>query len=139
MKALYKKLLDVQKKLESVSKSKTNPHFKSKYFDINVLLEVLKPILNEADLLVLQPLVMCEGKQAIATSFVDPETGESLTQTFTLPEGLDSQKLGGAITFFRRYALTSALLVIGEKDDDGNTASGKASAGEPVTSDSFNL
>ena len=40
----------------------------------------------------------------------------------TIPENItDPQKLGSAITYFRRYTLKS-LLAIAEEDDDGNRA-----------------
>ena len=41
-----------------------------------------------------------------------------------LPELNDPQKLGSAITYYRRYTLQS-LLALQSEDDDGNSASGK--------------
>ena len=58
---------------------------------------------------------------------LDAETGaEIAVSELHLPPITDPQKLGSAITYFRRYTLKS-LLAISEEDDDGN----KASQSEP--------
>jgi hypothetical protein len=117
-----KKLLEVQKKIGAISKDSTNPFFKSKYFDINKLLEEVKPVLNELGLILLQPLDNINGKPAIRTMIIDSATGSTLTDnTITLPEISDPQKMGSAITYYRRYAIQS-LLGLQAEDDDGNLA-----------------
>lgn len=117
-----KKLLEFQKKVGVISKDSTNPFYKSKYFDINKLLEEIKPILSEEGLIVSQPLRNVEGKPAIGTLIIDSETGEKLIdETITLPDIQDPQKMGSAITYYRRYGLQSAL-GLGAEDDDGNLA-----------------
>jgi hypothetical protein len=118
MKSIFTKMLLVQKALKPIPKDETNPHFKSKYFDINGVVSQLRPILNDAGLVVFQPLE--DGR--IVTMVSDPETGESISFPFALPETSDLQKLGGAITYLRRYALVSLFLLEAE-DDDGNQAS----------------
>lgn len=132
------KLLKAQQEIGAIKKESDNPFFKSKYFDINAILAEVKPILNKNDLVVLQPLVVVDGKNALKTTIVDVRrkdledeewTYESnvLVESITLlPEGLDPQKTGSAITYFRRYALQS-LLALEAEDDDGNVASGKVS------------
>lgn len=124
---MLNKLLDIQKKIGKISKDETNPFFKSKYFDINGLLEALKPVLNEEGLVVIQPLTHIDGKPAIATILynailADPKSGEKIEYITPLPESSDPQKMGSAITYFRRYALQSMFLLQAE-DDDGNKAS----------------
>lgn len=123
---LYKKLALVQKEMKPVKKDSENPHFHNKYFDINSLLGELKPLLNKVGLVVLQPLCDLGGMAAIQTIIADPETGETLESTVPLPPTTDAQKMGGAISYLRRYALTSLFSLEGE-DDDGNTASGHSS------------
>lgn len=118
---IFKKLLEAQKKIKAVVKDSTNPHFNSKYFDINSLIAEIKPILNEQGLLIMQPLVVLDGHAAMKTVIIDAESGESCETTTYLPEDDSPQKMGSAITYFRRYALTSLLLLEAE-DDDGNFA-----------------
>lgn len=122
MKNILKKLLEVQKEIGSIKKESVNPFYKSTYFDINALLSQIKPILNKNGLVLFQPLTNQDGKWALATNISDVESGESIRDIVILPEVLDPQKAGSAITYFRRYALQS-LLALEAEDDDGNSAS----------------
>lgn len=115
---LYEKLLEVQKEIKPIVKDSINPHFKNKFFNINTLLEEVKPILNKHKLLLSQPLTHVDGKPAIGTTITDTESKESVRDVITLPECADAQKYGSAITYFRRYALQS-LLALEAEDDDG--------------------
>lgn len=106
-----------------ISKDSNNPFFKSKYFDVNSLLENVEPLLHANGLLLLQPIT--ENK--VLSQIIDIETGESVTSSMELPNLTDPQKIGSAITYFRRYTLQS-LLVIQAEDDDANKASGNTTA-----------
>ena len=117
---LFDRLLSAQAKIGKITKDKTNPYFKSKYMDINTLLEIVKPILYAEEILVLQPLSNVDGRPAITTILRHHD--EEIRETFTLPDLDIAQKMGGAITYARRYALT-AMLCIEADDDDGNVAS----------------
>jgi len=114
-----KRLLEVQKQIGTLSKSAKNPFFKSQYLDLTTLIEHVTPLLNEQGLVLLQPL----SGDAVTSAIVDGETGDTIaSSSLTLPNITDPQKLGSAITYFRRYTLKS-LLAIAEVDDDGNLAS----------------
>lgn len=130
------KLLEFQKKVGAISKDSINPFFKSNYFDINKLIEVIKPVLNELSLVLVQPLVTGEvnGKLAIKTIIIDAETNKELISgVAVLPENPDPQKMGSIITYYRRYAIQS-LLFLQAEDDDGNSAAHapKATTKQPV-------
>jgi len=122
--SLSKKLLEVQKEIGVLAKGTVNPFFKSKYIDINGVLEVLTPALQARGILLSQPLSSVGEKPAITTLLIDTETGEKLESTAVITELNDAQKMGGSITYFRRYSLIS-MLGFGAEDDDGNVASGK--------------
>tara|TARA_R110000737_G_scaffold27402_1_gene46101 strand:- start:188 stop:685 length:498 start_codon:yes stop_codon:yes gene_type:complete len=115
---LYTKLSEVKKEIGAISKDSTNPFFKSKYFDINGLLKHTEPLLQKNGLLLLQPII----KGEVFSEIIDIESGESVTSSIPLPEINDPQKLGSAITYFRRYTLQS-LLGLQAEDDDANAAS----------------
>ena len=118
IKNIYQKLLAVQEEVGTISKDSTNPFFKSKYFDINALIEHINPILTKNRLILLQPI-----KDGIQHSqIVDVDTKEMVESTLELPIVPDPQKVGIAITYFRRFSL-GALLGLAGEDDDGNTAS----------------
>lgn len=129
MKNLLSKLLAVQKALKPIVKDDVNPHFKNKYFDINSLLAVVKPILSEHGLVLIQPL---DGN-ALRTILYDAD-GESISSVVNLPDIQDPQKLGSAISYMRRYSLVSLLAIEGDEDDDGNTASRQTSPVAPQSS-----
>lgn len=121
MKALYAKLLLVQQELGAIKKEADNPFFHSKYFDINALIEHIKPLLNKHGLLLIQPLSFLNSYTTLKTILVDVESGEVLETETILPDGSEPQKMGSAITYFRRYAIQSLFLLEAE-DDDGNSA-----------------
>jgi len=138
---MYKKLLEIQKEIGAIKKDATNPFYKSKYFDINSLLEQVKPILNKHGVVLLQGLTHIDGKLAIETMLLDSGLGgvsvktedggwhsgletKSISFTCPIPEGTDAQKTGSSITYFRRYALQS-LLALEAEDDDANSVSGE--------------
>jgi len=118
--SIYNKLYKVQKEIGAISKDSTNPFYKSKYFDINSLIKQLTPILEKHNLLLLQPIQ--DDKQYSIIHDIDD--GDSVESSLSLPINLDAQKIGGAITYYRRYTL-AALLGLQAEDDDGNAASGK--------------
>ena len=118
--SIYKKIFEAKKEIGKISKDSKNPFFKSKYFDINSLLEHVEPILQKHDLLILQPINCVE----VVTEIIDIETSDSVNSRIQLPNITDPQKLGSAITYYRRYTLTS-LLGLQAEDDDGNLAAKK--------------
>ena len=121
--SLAKKLLKFQQKVTAITKELENPYYKSVYFDVNAVINVIKPILSECELIVLQPLTSVDGKPAIKTYIIDAETGEQIWETSPITELPKAQEMGASITYFRRYALVSMLLLTGEVDDDANSIS----------------
>lgn len=111
---IYSKLLKVQTEIGAISKDTKNPFYNSKYFDINSLLRQVMPLLQKQELVLIQPIQDGQVKSVI----IDTEGG-SVESTMFLPEINDPQKLGSAITYYRRYTLQS-LLALQAEDDDGN-------------------
>ena len=118
MTELLKSLSFAKKEIGAISKDSKNPFFKSKYFDINQLLEHVEPILEEYGLLITQPII----DNKVYSIVWDIETGDKLESGIELPALNDPQKLGSCITYYRRYTLSS-LLAIQAEDDDANKAS----------------
>ena len=112
--SIYKKLLKFQEEVGAVAKDSLNPHFKNKYFDINSVLEEIKPILTKHGLVVTQPL----KEDAVFSVITDVETGEDI-QSFLHFDATERnpQKIGSIITYYRRYTLCSLLGIAGEDDD----------------------
>ena len=118
-----------------MSKTETNPFFKSKYFDINSLIGQLEPLLEKNGLVLLQPI----ESGFVRSVIYHLETQQLVASEIKLPELNDPQKLGSAITYYRRYTLQS-LLGLQAEDDDANKASGKVTPKELpwLTEDGFN-
>ena len=123
--SIYKQLLDVQKEVGAISKDSKNPFFKSKYFDINKLIEVVNPVLSKHGLVLLQPI---EDNKVVSRLF-DAETEKCVESSLELPNLSDPQKIGSAISYYRRYTLSS-LLGLQAEDEDGNGLKPKP---KPVT------
>lgn len=119
---IYQKLLGFQKAVGKIKKDSKNPFFKSNYADINAFLGVVKPILSDSGLILLQPIEYKNGKNILVTRISD-EAGNRIKSEIELPVGDDSQKQGAIITYYRRYAIQS-LLALEAEDDDGNSVSG---------------
>ena len=111
------KLSRVKSEIGTLSKNAKNPFFKSNYLDLNGILSALEPLLNEHGLLLTQPII--DG--CVRTEITDIDTMEVMRSEMKLPTITDPQKLGSAITYFRRYTLQS-LLALQAVDDDGNEA-----------------
>ncbi len=118
---IYNKLFKLQQEIGAVSKDANNPFYKSKYFDINSLIKQLNPLLAKHKLLLVQPIM----DNMITSRIICIENGGSVDSSLTLPNINDPQKLGSAITYYRRYTLAS-LLGLQAIDDDGNLASNKS-------------
>jgi hypothetical protein len=115
--SIYTKLNEFKKEIGAISKDEKNPFFNSKYFDINGLLRHTEPLLQKNGLLLLQPII----KGEVISEIIDIESGESVTSSIALPAIQDPQKLGSAVTYYRRYTLQS-LLSLQAEDDDANIA-----------------
>lgn len=132
----YEKLAAVKAEVGRISKDSSNPFFKSKYFDVNSLLLHVEPIIQKHELLLLQPIQDGLVKSIIfdTKGFSFDTKGFSIESGIALPEINDPQKLGSAITYYRRYTLQS-LLALQAEDDDANLASNKVVANNAPTDD----
>jgi hypothetical protein len=119
---IYTKIGKIQQEIGKIKKEQTNPFFKSSYFDINQLLDNLLPLLKEEKLTLSQPLTHINERPAIATIISDGDN--KIESVVTLPDIQDPQKMGSAITYFRRYALQS-MFGLQSVDDDGEGAVGR--------------
>lgn len=114
--------LAAQRLMENASKDSTNPHFRSKFADLNSVNDAVIPVLNANDIMVLQPCVIVDGRKFIETTLlhVSGEFVSALTEILSSKE-TSAQDQGSGITYARRYGL-QALVCIGAEDDDGNKA-----------------
>ena len=117
------------KKLYKNNTAKAN-NFSYKYIDINAILDEVEPVLLENNLLLLQPIE--DGY--VFSRIIDIDSGEIAESCMKLPEILDPQKIGSAVTYYRRYTLQS-LLSLQAIDDDANLSTEAIKTQKPTISD----
>ena len=115
-------LLEAQKSMAAPKKKSTNPFFKSKYADLNSVLEACINPLNNNGITVLQPIVQMNDFDYVETILIHT-SGEFISgkTKILIKSPNDPQAQGSGISYARRYGLQS-LVNLGADDDDGNGA-----------------
>lgn len=116
-------LLEAKKEMSgTVIKKANNPFFKSKYADLNSVLEVCVDDLHRVGIVILQPIIEKNGKNYVQTLLIH-DSGEFIGSECEIKvKNLnDPQAEGSGITYARRYSLQS-LLGLASVDDDANKA-----------------
>ena len=121
--SLAEALAALQGQLPHVGKDAENPHFKSKYADLETITAALLPVLSGLGLsFSARPDLGADGVFALHW-ILRHVSGESDSGLYPLPASGSPQQIGGAITYARRYALCAITgLAPGGDDDDGNAA-----------------
>lgn len=132
-------LINVQKKMVPAAKDGKNPFTKSNYATLNSVMESCRDILLDHGIWLTQlpvpaPSELGQGYLGLLTKLTHAKTGQwqaSLT-VIPLPKS-DPQGMGSAITYARRYALTSMLGMITEDDDAESAKEPKATSARART------
>jgi len=120
MKNLYKALASFQQEVPVILKDTSG--FGYKYADLPAIFEVINPLLKKHGMGFYQAV---DGTQILTVVF-HVESGESIQSATDVPQGVqlkgmnDFQVLGSAITYIRRYALSSLLGLVTDKDTDAS-------------------
>lgn len=118
MKNLFKKIADFQQEVPVIHKGTQGYGYS--YADLPTIFEKINPLLKKNGLGFTQLL----SGTAIKTIIFDVESGEQLESIADIPQGVnlkgmnDFQVLGSAITYIRRYALSAALGLVTDIDND---------------------
>ena len=117
---IYKKLADFQQECPTIHKGTSG--FGYSYADLPAIFEKINPLLKKHKLGFTQ-LVQQDGIETILFSTDSEEFIKSITP---IPQGVqlakmnEFQVLGSAITYIRRYALSSMLGIVTDKDTDAS-------------------
>ncbi len=128
---LAKALSKAQAAIQPALKTSENPHLGSKYADLGSVWAACRKALSSNGLSIVQlPVSDGPGYVALETIILH-ESGEYIANTARTPakdpKGQETaQSVGSAITYLRRYALSAALGIVADTDDDGHTASHSA-------------
>lgn len=121
---IYAKVAKFTSEFQGVEKTRENTFTKSKYANLDDVINASKDLLVEVGLGVTQ-LVKVEGDNQILRTVLfnveDPsELLESEINLKTLTDKGGAHGFGSALTYARRYALCSMLGIVESTDDDGN-------------------
>ena len=105
----------------SLKKDRKNEHLRNQYVSLDNLLNVIRPLLSESGLVVVQQLAgeylttvlyHSSGQFIGANMPFNPMNGNKGTNAL--------QELGGGITYAKRYSLSALLQISVDVDTDGN-------------------
>lgn len=139
--SIYQALINAKKDFKSLKETAYNPFFKSKYADLKEVINSVKDALSVNGLGFYQSADAISDTKEIVTTTIDKNgttktetkivgyskitttlfsgSGETITMTYPLivSDMADPQKVGSAVTYAKRYALTAALGIASEDDD----------------------
>ena len=126
---INKALNNFHKEVKQPFKDKNNPFYKSKYVPLENVAEAIDKTSTKFGLTYTQyPVSNEKGEVGVAT-MLHHESGEYMEYPplMVKPEKNTPQGVGSAITYSRRYSLSTVFGITSDQDDDGNEASGKRS------------
>lgn len=119
-------LAAAQAEMANPSFDSTNPHFKSKFASLAAVRNTVVPVLAKHGISVCQDLRTVEGGVACTTILTHKSGQQMQFGPLVMPATKqDAQGFGSAGTYARRYSLMAVAGVVGDDDDDANSATGK--------------
>jgi hypothetical protein len=120
-------LSKAQGEMQAAIKDKVNPFFKSSYADLGSVWDAARPVLSKYGLCVMQTTHMApDGTKILMVTTLAHTSGQWVKSFLPLnPSKNDSQGIGAALTYLRRYSLSAIVGVVCDDDDDGETAVGR--------------
>ena len=115
--------LKAQMEMDNAEKNANNPAFRSKYANLEGVIDAVKPALNANGITFLQTGSPSQSGQLTLTTRLLHVSGQWIEDTAECQLSKnDPQGFGSAVTYLRRYNL-AAICGITQSDDDGNSAS----------------
>lgn len=114
-----------------------------KYLSLATLLKNIKPIFERHDIAFSQKVTFAnagDGRQTLGTveTVIFDENEQQTVCSYPFFVTGDPQQVGSAITYARRYSLTTVLGIFPDKDDDGGYAKQKFdTADRPIGADQY--
>lgn len=121
-------LVQFQSEVKNPEKKGVNPHFKSKYAELDVIINTIRPTLEKNGLAFIQNPVHEEGQVGVYTLLIH-KSGEFIQfDPVMIPlQKATPHQVGAALTYAKRYSLGSALGLATEEDKDGNDVTPQSS------------
>ena len=126
-KSLFKSLASFQQEVPVIHKETKGYGYS--YADLPTIFNIINPLLSKHQLGFTQPIM----GDCVKTIVFHVETGESIESLTDIPKGVqlkgmnDFQVLGSAVSYIRRYSLSSILGLVTDKDTDASGEQVKSS------------
>lgn len=114
---IYAALSKAQSQIRGALKESTNPHFRSRYADLESVIDAIRQPLADNELSFTQSV----SDGYIHTTIFHADGGTIVGLVPFVGQFADMQKVGAALTYARRQGICTAFGVP-QVDDDGNTA-----------------
>ena|ERR1039457_823370 len=112
-------LAKAQGEFGAIPKGEINPFFKSKYAGLPDVVLNASPILSKNGLAISQFIAQNETGEDILTTYLLHSSGQFIVHSMRLYlNKLDSQGMGSATTYARRYSYMSVLGLVADVDDE---------------------
>jgi len=120
-------LSKAQGEMQAAIKDKVNPFYKSSYADLGSVWDAARPVLSKYGLCVMQTTEMLpDASKIVMVTTLAHTSGQWVKSYLPLnPSKNDSQGVGAALTYLRRYSLSALVGVVCDEDDDGETSVGR--------------
>ena len=119
---LFSALVKAQLEFTPIIKDKLNPHFKSKYADLDSIMKSIREPLLRHNLVLFSFFEKIEEQTNLVTRITFAPTGESFQIDYPITLPANEQQKGSALTYARRYSICALLNLSADADDDGNAA-----------------
>jgi hypothetical protein len=130
---LGKALVAAQMEMQNPAFDSQNPHFRSRFASLAAVRNAVIPTLAKHGIGVLQNLTTTETGVACETILLHSSGQVMRLGPLSMPATKpDAQGFGSAATYARRYALMAVAGVVGDDDDDANSATGKPAGAERI-------
>lgn len=107
-----------------IQKTKVNPHLRNRYADLADIMAGIGDALAKFGIMPVQSVEKPEQGISVTTRLIHGSGQWIEFGPTTLPvEKMTPQSAGSAITYARRYALSAALCLVADDDDDGEAGS----------------
>jgi hypothetical protein len=126
-------LVQFQGEVSNPEKKGVNPHFKSKYAELDDIITTIRPALEKFGLAFIQNPVHDESGKVGAYTLLLHKSGEYIQfDPVLIPlQKSTPHQVGAALTYAKRYSLGAALGIATEEDKDGNDAMPKPQHSKP--------
>ncbi len=119
---LFEALAKAQSEMKPAVMDMKNPHYNSRYASLTSIQDAYREPLAKHGLAVIQQ-IFYDGDAYWIRTLLGHASGEWISNEFKLlVDKNNMQGLGSAVTYARRYGISSLVGVVDTEDDDGNAA-----------------